>query len=73
MIVDSEGWAKIPIIGDGTYLYDISYEGFAPTQEMQVVNLAEMMSDGAENCDLCNCDTGHSLLMEIFKLLICPV
>ena len=27
----------------------------------------------AENCDLCNCDTGHSLLMEIFKLLICPV
>ena len=53
MIVDSQGWAKIPIIGDGTYLYDISYEGFAPTQEMQVVNLAEMMSDGAENCDLC--------------------
>ena len=39
VIVDEVGWAVIPIIGDGTYIYDITYPGFAPTQEMQVVNL----------------------------------
>ena len=49
--VDEEGWAYIPIIGDGTYLYDISMEGFATTQERQIIDLSEMMGDG-ENCDL---------------------
>ena len=49
--VDEQGWAYIPIIGDGTYLYDISMDGFATTSERIVVDLAEMMEDG-ENCDL---------------------
>ena len=49
VIVDEVGWAVIPIIGDGTYIYDITYPGFAPTQEMQVVNLQEMMNGGQQN------------------------
>ena len=49
--VDENGWAYIPIIGDGTYLYDISMDGYATTQERAVVDLAEMTADG-ENCDL---------------------
>ena len=52
VIVDEQGWAIIPIIGDGTYMYDITYPGFAPTQEMQVVNLQEMMTGEEPNCDL---------------------
>ena len=52
VIVDEEGWAKIPIIGDGTYMYNIEYPGFAPTQDMQVVDLQEMMTGEDPNCDL---------------------
>ena len=49
--VDSDGWVYIPIEGDGTYLYDVSYDGFATTQEKIIVDLADMMENG-ENCDL---------------------
>ena len=52
VIVDDEGWARIPIIGDGTYIYEITYPGFAPTQETQLVNFADMMSGPDPNCDL---------------------
>eukprot|EP00090_Calanus_glacialis_P046780 TRINITY_DN934_c0_g1_i4.p1 TRINITY_DN934_c0_g1~~TRINITY_DN934_c0_g1_i4.p1 ORF type:complete len:3509 (+),score=786.17 TRINITY_DN934_c0_g1_i4:1199-10528(+) len=52
VIVDEEGWARIPIIGDGEYFYDITYPGFAPTQESQNVNLQELMSGAEPNCDL---------------------
>ena len=49
--VDETGMATIPIEGDGTYLYDITMEGYATTSESIVIDLAEMTDDG-ENCDL---------------------
>ena len=52
VIVDAEGWARIPIIGDGTYRYTITYPGFAPTVEEQIINLQAMMTGEDPNCDL---------------------